>query len=237
MILARRQAQSPLNSVSCRSLNVFHREPHPSSFKAGGYKEGLSIFSILNHTKVSREGRREGGGGFKGMLQTFLFPRTFLFARRQPAPGKIFQLAPCLASSLLQLRFHGIVRLLRQWLMQPLQDVKDIGARQVWQSYCWSTLRFAHSTLFSAARMLWNTSPRRRIKTASMRCRGICVTSAILACVAGSFILGLIDINCLNSFFLRTWQNFKIAGASASGCRIYAGCRLVGGLSGQSAVK
>lgn len=40
------------------SLNVFHREPHPSSFKAGGYKEGLSVYAIINHTKVSKQGVR-----------------------------------------------------------------------------------------------------------------------------------------------------------------------------------
>eukprot|EP00056_Hartaetosiga_gracilis_P007746 m.111820 g.111820 ORF g.111820 m.111820 type:complete len:876 (-) comp12770_c0_seq6:574-3201(-) len=42
-----------LDSNALSSLGIFSLEPHPSSFKAGGFKEGLSLFGILNQTKTS----------------------------------------------------------------------------------------------------------------------------------------------------------------------------------------
>ena len=38
----------PINSA----LQIFNLENHPAAFKAGSSKEGLSIFGILNKTKV-----------------------------------------------------------------------------------------------------------------------------------------------------------------------------------------
>ncbi|EGD76018.1 hypothetical protein PTSG_11634 [Salpingoeca rosetta] len=47
------------DSLTCvpQSLGVFNREPHPSSFKAGGFKEGLSLYGILNSTKTAAGAR------------------------------------------------------------------------------------------------------------------------------------------------------------------------------------
>lgn len=39
------------------ALQIFCKEPHPSSYKTGGVKEGLSLFGVLNRTKTSMGAR------------------------------------------------------------------------------------------------------------------------------------------------------------------------------------
>lgn len=44
-----------IDTNTLSALQVFHKEPHPSTFKLGGAKEGLSLFGICNKAKVRIE--------------------------------------------------------------------------------------------------------------------------------------------------------------------------------------
>lgn len=157
-------AQIPLSH--CSSLNVFHREPHPSSFKAGGYKEGLSIISILNHTKVREKGRVEGGD-----ICSLTFGNISADIGRRPVRGGRGEI------NMIR-QFCLPRRLLRRWLMEPLQDIKEISARQVRVEGGSDALCL---TDFAPCRTPWSTLAAPTVASTLTLCRATCVTFATLA--------------------------------------------------------